>query len=176
MLQVWGQNCCVPSLPGIEGHWPLILLGPVRPTSDIGVCSYCETVLAFSFLFNYFLLISYYVLGTVQGKYNVHRKSTRQLLLSMHSFTCLCPSSQPHLREVMLLDMSLLWRPRFRGDSRLPSDKVTTSPLRGSNKAGRSQGVRGPGESSNSIKLQVGWCRPGVRDQPLPSCFCPGDP
>lgn len=61
--------------------------------------------------------------------------------------TCLSPPSQPHLREMLLLALSLLWRLRLRRDNSLPSDKATTRPLRGSSRPGRSQGVGGPGES-----------------------------
>lgn len=127
IIGMWGWDGCVPSLTNIKGHWPLPLLGAVRATAlwlRYRCLSYCVTVLAFSFLFNCCLLISYYVLGTMQGNYNVHRKSNRHLLLSMHSFTCPSPPSQPHLREMPLLAMSLLWRPRLRRDSSLPSDKA----------------------------------------------------
>lgn len=55
--------------------------------------------------------------------------------------TCLKPPSQPHLREMLLLAMSLLWRLRLRRDHSLPSDKTTTRPLGGSSRPGRSQRV-----------------------------------
>lgn len=70
---------------------------------------------------------------------------------------------------MVLLAMSLLWRLRLRRDNSVPSDKATTSPLRGSSRPGRSQGLGGPGESSNSRKLQLGWYLLRDSDQPLPS-------
>lgn len=70
---------------------------------------------------------------------------------------------------MLVLAMSLLWWLRLRSDNSLPSDKATTSPLRGSSRPGRSQGLGGPRESSNSRKLQLGWYLLRDSDQPLPS-------
>lgn len=98
---------------------------------------------------------------TVQGNDDVHRNATRHLSLSMHSLACLSPPSQPRPRDVAADHVSAAEAEAQRGQQP-PSDKATMSPLRGSNRPGRTQGVRGRGEPSRSMKLSSGWCLQGM--------------
>lgn len=69
-----GRDCCVPSLPSIEGHWPL--QGAMRATSDVGVCSYCVTVVAFLCFIRLLFIDLLLCCDTVQGNYNIPRNCT----------------------------------------------------------------------------------------------------
>lgn len=69
----------------------------------------------------------------------------------MSASTCL----SLHLREMLNLAVSLLRRLRCQRGQQLALSKAITSPLRCSSRPGRCKSVGGPGESSNSVRLQA---------------------
>lgn len=57
----------------------------MRATSDVGVCSYCVTVVAFSCFIRLLFVDLLLCADTVQGNYNVPRNGTGYFSPSVHS-------------------------------------------------------------------------------------------